>query len=126
MGQRAAEFLDTLLVMLLYPQEVLKSWEQKQPTQVLKSAMYAELLPEEEIPWTEAEKQVAKKQLDQKLEQTLQIIFDYGEGKYDVPERLVSVIKTHLLPKVGAGYYRFEFSRRLMQLESTNPNKAVL
>ncbi len=119
-GQRAAEFLDTLLVMLSYPKEVLNSWEQKQPTQILKNAMYAELLPIEEIPWTEVERQKAKVQLDKKLEQTLQTIFDYGNDKYPVSERLVGVVKNNLMPKVGAGYYRFEFSRRLMLLESTS------
>jgi ABC-type transport system involved in cytochrome c biogenesis ATPase subunit len=116
-GQRAAEFLDTLLVLLLHPEEVLRSWEDNKASQVLKNAVYKELMPAEEAPWEEHEREKARNQLAKKLEQTLRVVFDYGTDKYPISERLVGVIKKNLMPKVGAGYYRFEFARRLMLLE---------
>jgi hypothetical protein len=120
-GQRAAEFLDTLLVLASYPEEVLASWQNDNvPTQALQEAMYESLLPEEEMGWQEPEQQKARGQLDKRLIKTLKSLGQYGEDKYAgiaLAERLPRILKEDLLPKIGAGYYRFEFSRRLLTVD---------
>ncbi len=129
-GQRAAEFLDTLLVLFSNAEEVIASWRNdNKATETLKNAMYEDLLPEEEMGWSESDQQKARKQLDHRLARTLVSLANYGETHgYPINERLLSILKNDVLRKVGAGYYRFEFSRRLRILddpatESTVPEK---
>jgi ABC-type Mn2+/Zn2+ transport system ATPase subunit len=129
-GQRAAEFLDTLLMLFSNPEEVIASWQNgNTATEALKTAMYEDLLPEEEMGWSESDQQKARDQLDYRLGRTLVSLAKYGETHgYPINERLLSILKNDVLRKVGAGYYRFEFSRRLRILddpttESTIPQK---
>ncbi len=90
------------------------------PTQALQEAMYESLLPEEEMNWQKPEQRKARDQLDKRLKKTLKSLGEYGADKYptaELAERLPRILKEDLLPKIGAGYYRFEFSRRLLTVE---------
>jgi ABC-type cobalamin/Fe3+-siderophores transport system ATPase subunit len=117
-GQRAVEFLDILLVIISYPQEVLATWQNDNvPTEVLKEAVYENLLPEEEVSWSEDESRQAHEQLDKRLRLMLAKLSQYGHDKnYPLEQRLLRILKDDLMPKIGAGYYRFEFARRLNTL----------
>lgn len=114
-GQRSAEFLDTVLVLISFPEEVAASWSggNIQPTEALRRAIYERFDRDASLDWTPEEQSSAHEQLDDRLKSILATLYDYGRKQgYDEDKLLYKVVE-ELMEKIGAGFYRFEFRRRM-------------
>jgi hypothetical protein len=118
-GQRSAEFLDTILLLLSYPDDVSSYWSNATPhvSDSLKQAAYERFLQDDELEWSPNERQEARQQLNERLMKTLQTLKAYGQTLPEDNNSMLARIVQALLGKIGAGYYRFEFSRRLVTLK---------
>jgi hypothetical protein len=114
-GQRAAEFLDTVLVLISYPQEVAASWSDGniQPTEALRQAIYERFDRDASLEWTQEEQARAHQQLDDRLNSILATLYKYGHDKGYADDALLYRVVEELMEKIGAGFYRFEFRRRM-------------
>lgn len=132
-GQRASEFLDSVLVILTLPNEMRNYWAEVISTgqqniplpEALRQAMYSRFLPAEISEGTSdlsrKEEQSVKALLDRRLQLILDTLLNYGRTKgyamtgldAEGGERdILSHVLDDLIEKIGAGFYLFEFKRR--------------
>ena len=115
-GQRAAKFLDLVLEAAANPEQVEALWQmdgdqeavrQSADFRALREAV-AEMAEEMEHHYGDAE------QLDRQLLRALAALKEYAE-KSKEPGRMAGALDA-LEERLGAGYYQFEFRRRLRAL----------
>src|SRR5579859_6376042 len=121
-GQRAAEFLDLMLVMALHPHEVEAIWSlngQQITNQRLRendAFLTLRALIGQRIPRAldRGEDPVAR--LDNLLLRSLRSVYLYTQRVKDRTEITMVDALDALYRRLGPGYYQFEFHRRLQQL----------
>ncbi len=128
-GQRAAEFLDLLLMIAIYPEQVLAVWESDQPgttlDQLRQSIAFTALLNiiQQRIPRALSRDENTAEQLDNLLLKTLRSVHRYTQWMTE--RQTVTMVDAIdlLYERLGPGYYQFEFRRRLDALRR-NSNAA--
>ncbi len=119
-GQRAAEFLDLVLMLATYPDDVENIWAMEED--VIRTSPEFRKLKEhvKSLPYNYGD----EKQLEKYLITTLISIYDYSKSINNGRSiRMIDVL-SDLSDKIGAGYYQFEFRRRLRALRERDLNAA--
>jgi len=123
-GQRAAEFLDLVLMMALYPDEVETIWNaDKEGTSVeelLTLQVSQELCEQlkERITYAYAFRKDAdiKASFDTLFLRTIQTVHRYTQKVRKKRQITITDALAILYERLGPGYYQFEFRRRLREL----------
>ncbi len=118
-GQRAAEFLDLLLLMFAYPQEVEAIWMLGEDQEIIAASPAFQRLSEhvqrEAERW--AIRYESQEQLEQRLLQKLLDVYSYAQPQTGEPLNVTTVLQILQDQLVGPGYYQFEIIRRILGLK---------
>ncbi len=128
-GQRAAEFLDLILMIAIYPEQVQAIWTLDAPgttiEQLRQSAAFHELRDRliQRIPHALQRTENPTQQIDEVLVSTLRSVHRYTRRVTGHREITMIDALDALHERLGSGYYQFEFRRRLDALRR-NSNAA--
>lgn len=125
-GQRAAEFLDLMLMIAIYPEQVQAIWALDTPgmtvEQLRQSAAFRELRDRliQRIPHALQREENPTQHIDEVLADTLRAVHRYT--RWVTGRRAISMIDAldTLHDRLGPGYYQFEFRRRLDALRKNS------
>lgn len=122
-GQRAAEFLDILLVIARYPEQAQAVWALDTPgrtrEQLRQTPAFGRLrnLLREHIPYVLSGNENPDTWLEERLPDMLRSLHRYAQWMRESEQVSMADALEVLYERLGSGYYEFEFRRRLDALK---------
>jgi ABC-type Mn2+/Zn2+ transport system ATPase subunit len=129
-GERAIEYLDTLIFMLNYPSETALSWQNKPmlPTEKLLEAFLKQSLKSNrEILKVQnpVMLKLQERRLTSRLKKILEAFFKYGQKQGFNSESMLIQIAEVVLEKIGSGSHEIEIRRKVDNIKNENTSKGI-